>query len=155
MSVDYHSGDAACEGPNRNSTQPTERSINCELNARSTRASGCRIEELRSRPANSPMIKKQNWKQFLTEAHVAEYRTANPNATTADIIKQVAAHRSLLSLLQIAKRNRSRSKKPRLHQFQLQSLRETHTFEQTFPFACHDRLNDKTKFINQAKLYQL
>ena len=35
---------------------------------------------------------------FLTEARtkVAEYREANPNATTADMIKQVAVHRDQL-----------------------------------------------------------
>jgi hypothetical protein len=41
---------------------------------------------------------KSKLQEFLTEARakVAEYRQANPVATRADIIKQVAAHRDQL-----------------------------------------------------------
>jgi len=41
---------------------------------------------------------KAKLQEFLTEARakVAEYRQANPNATKADIIKQVAANRDQL-----------------------------------------------------------
>jgi periplasmic protein CpxP/Spy len=41
---------------------------------------------------------KTTLQQFLTEARakVADYRAANPNATPADIIKEVASHRDQL-----------------------------------------------------------
>jgi len=41
---------------------------------------------------------KSKLQEFLTEARakVADYRSANPNATRADIIKQVAANRDQL-----------------------------------------------------------